>query len=609
MAKSNTALQCQVTIIGILPIVRNLTIVKATVTLAGPNAAWPALYTNLIIFEIEHSETKLELGQTWTISSKGDEYFLDNLIANGPTVIKVDWQGKISILNAGNASKPHEPANWIWEAYRANPTTTYDMLAPQYIAYTPTPAGIYLCTVDEQQKNILCALQLIARQPNIPTSPVVIDCKTSDVSLVGIKLSWQTAEYRSTAIVDSNAIQMYRETSSEFPISTSIVAAFPLSTLRRYEVIFCAFKTNNPTLARQVVNVRAIRRGWPDSYTITCQAFSFWTDLHGEYWYSSYYNCEGFIQFNIDTEILFWESKTVGIFPSDWLWQSTVGDPARADTIWKDIALTPFELCLTLAPPQYPWNAIGNEAQNGNNSQHSTHPVSQQRTPSKKQQIINRSSPSAQNAPYAGLVRKACLWARGATNQHEAAKKIIEGLTDSGIFVYDPNLSLFVHYEVDKHQLPLSPCDPNGGIVVNGTRMVETLEGMLGEFMSADCVDLSHLVMLLANSIGCNMKVGRLENLTSVGTKFNLELVQPLGSNKPLPDQQFIFHEVAYIGDEFDDDALVFDPCLKLCFPIHETPTYAMGMRLSEYLSRLVGCNSPCGPKIYSDCPERITFI
>ena len=247
--------------------------------------------------------------------------------------------------------------------------------------------------------------------------------------------------------------------------------------------------------------------------------------------------------------------KTVGEYDSTWHWQYCLDEPTEVREEWIDIESTQVETYLTLDVPGFPWNLHPRE---------------------------HRFS-TVYSAPLVGMVVLACRMAAGARNEAEALQNIATALIDSGRFVYNYGATAFVIADLD----PATNL-PNGRSKIKLARMMEAVQGMLGRAIAADCVDLSHILMLLANSIGCNAKVGMLSGASSPSAGFNTLESITLGANYPVTGANYSFNQIVYLGEQFTLDAIVYD----ICFQVKTTAgTFvpALGMSLEQYLLLLVG--------------------
>jgi hypothetical protein len=438
---------------------------------------------------------------------------------------------------------------------------------------------------------MLYFLKLVEPVADNPASPSIIHNITSQIELVGAIFNWQTGAIRSGTlsspeIFSSHAIKMLQPIAPEFPLVNSCVVAYPIDTMESTEKIYCCFRTANMDLRLQVVHVRAIQQGWPDSFGITNTSFSFaTTELHSMHLYSSYSALnsvalyQGFIPLEINTDVITNDEKAVGEYRSDWLWQSTLDDPDSQNAVWYNIQRMPVVTCLTLRQPQHPWATA-----------HFT--VSE--------------NPKNNTYPFERLLRMACRWAAGARNEFDVAKKITEHLLESPLFIYSTSASAFTVYNASNN-IPISPCSGDSACVVfNANKLNEIIEGMNGTYIPVDCVDLSHTVMLLANSIGCNMKLAILYNQSDPLSGFCVNPIIPLGSGEPNAHFSFTFHQVAYLGNAEDGTAQVFDPCFR--FDTNGLISPTLGTPLEEYIEKLE--LDPGTIQIQQgSCPEIIELI
>jgi hypothetical protein len=522
------------------------------------------------------------VGETWFAQQGKPAFKLKGRTIESNIIIVVNRNGQID-------KKPPTGHLSEWHAVQFDMASMQPWQVPVCIPYLPTPAGMYTCSMVPGETNMVCMLSLTQREPGLSICPPGISNPVRQIDLVGVLLNWQEGEITSNGalpeIISSTAIELFKPIEPEFPLRASCIVAYPMDKVQEKERIYCCFRTSNMTLQSQVMSVRAVVQHKPDSI-ITLSTFSFTTtELNPHYLYSSYSMLNvaglyrGFIPFEINTPVITAEQKAVGEYKTDWLWQSTRDNPESTDAIWHVIEVMPVTTYLTLSEPQYPWE---------------------------KSHFVLGAEPSAQVAPYQKLLRLACCWAAGAQSEFEVAKNITTYLLNHPLFIYYISASAFTIYKT-QNNIPLNPCKGEDACrIFNATKLGEVLWGMEGNSVAVDCVDLSHIVMLLANSIGCNMRVVTLANTQDPSSGFTVNTIIPLGSNTPNSHYSFTFHQVAYTGDFSKGTALIFDPCFRFYKDGHARPT--LGIPSEKYLQLLAA--TPGTVQFESDaCPEIIQFI
>jgi hypothetical protein len=156
--------------------------------------------------------------------------------------------------------------------------------------------------------------------------------------------------------------------------------------------------------------------------------------------------------------------------------------------------------------------------------------------------------------PFLGALEWACKWAEGETTVQGITSKIVSKLYDSNRFNYPiqgaMNYTSFYNNYFD--------CG----------RFIDRLNDKYGRGPNVNCVDCAHMVVALANALGCGLKTGKIENpTTSDGTTFPFKLnpVTLIGWNELAPaDHEFAYHQIAFKPSE-DGASMdnVFDACIK----------------------------------------------
>jgi hypothetical protein len=389
-----------------------------------------------------------------------------------------------------------------------------------------------------------------------------------EISIVALKFNFLDDD-------QAVAIPMSHPIAPEYPPRNRTSVAYARTNLPAEVKIYCNFKAIDAGFTQSrstsTVSVRAVIGGSTAAIVVGQKYFG-WLDLF------SYSNPDiGFIPFLVDTSILFGATQAIGVYSSEWEWQWAPGLGFGPDAEWKPFATTTIEFLLTLDKPSQPWGCR-------------LHPNDLRRN------VL---------IPYDALVRHACTWAQGATTEVDACALITKGFMEQTRFQYSAS-NAYTDYEIDPTtNCPISP-EKSPDFQVRCSAIVDRLHGWDGRGKQANCADMAHVLMLLANTIGCKLSVGRLENSSNPKSVFKVNEVNPLRCAANTAGE-WMFHMVAYLGDAFDAHALIFDACLQ--FPNGtDTPDYVLGMPLPEYIQKLAQNPADCIPQQYAT-QERIHLI
>lgn len=313
----------------------------------------------------------------------------------------------------------------------------------------------------------------------------------------------------------------------------------------------------------------------------------------------------------------------VGVYDINWQWEyrELAPNSNENETVWEEdwkrFSTTKHRVFIVLDTPKFPW------------------------TPYKCPDYES-------GAPFASpldadALTHACTWAQGSTTVEEAARNIAEKLFASDLFVYNPNSA---YYQAIKGV----PGPSYGRKRVNTTKelihnfhfqkVLERLNGGLGLGKKVNCLDCALIVSTLANILGCELKVGKLQgtSLTDAtdpemipANRFEINQIRAIGHKtaaetmvglKSGHQHFFSFHAVAWqMGEDeyggligsFDfEEITIFDACLQFEDQSDCSFTSAVGLRLgainepNTYRS-LLATESPEGrPKCI---PQDVTVI
>lgn len=258
----------------------------------------------------------------------------------------------------------------------------------------------------------------------------------------------------------------------------------------------------------------------------------------------------------------------VGIYDINWLWEfRELGEKDEEgnqewEDHWQPMQVTRHRVFVLLDTPKSPW------------------------TP---HYLPNMN----EGPPYAiplisEALTAACLMARGAKTKEAAAKSIADNLYESGVFIYNPN-SAYSNDEQARVAHFWGEDDSEDAKMVRRFYLSKVLERMnegygLGD--KANCLDCALIVSSLANALGCNLQVAKLQNTPSTDStdpdhitnnRFEINAICAIGrgsSKETMPGLEddgkyyFSFHAIAWQPASndaaFDDpENLIYDACLR----------------------------------------------
>lgn len=247
---------------------------------------------------------------------------------------------------------------------------------------------------------------------------------------------------------------------------------------------------------------------------------------------------EGVIELTIDSADI-WSR---GIYASWQLWQWQYSTDkgktwAVADGLFFE-GVSVHRIFITKNPATWPWTGYDEDAKDISG-----------------QYSISR-------PPYIQALEWACKWAEGETTDVGIASKITAGLNDSKDtrFKYGPsganNYTSVYHNFFD--------CG----------RFIDRLNGKFGRGPNVNCVDCAHMVISLANALGCQLQPGRIQNPeTAEGSiPFQLNPLTLIGYTElNPPGKTFNYHQVAVMpGSDDKTPDSIYDACIKFDTTIFE---------------------------------------
>jgi hypothetical protein len=157
--------------------------------------------------------------------------------------------------------------------------------------------------------------------------------------------------------------------------------------------------------------------------------------------------------------------------------------------------------------------------------------------------------------PWTDVLEHACVWAAGAQDVAEAARRITRAVNSlgGGLLFYDcPGLG-------GTHYTRYTPA-----VVFECTDFLELLNGGVGNGALVNCVDCAAITSTFANILGCDLSQSGM--FDQLGRTFELNPILAIGSDVWQPAcgwPGFGYHEVAWEGTctAVND---VYDSCLQL---------------------------------------------
>lgn len=359
-------------------------------------------------------------------------------------------------------------------------------------------------------------------------------------------------------------------TSPEWPIRRSTAAAYPISRLRQAEKenngdqkvqILAAFKVNPESVVGIALKEN---RSWIDIRANLVSTDSLKADktihtvLEGKFQISSngiscgsvpgFSPIYGYLPFNLYYLDL-WKNE-VDEYQVALQWQYRLRNVENAP--WINLVISTHTFYLLLDAPKVPWGT-GEPMPN---------------------QLLPDLPPKARALSFA------CYMAKGSTTAGGAALMITNYMRSVGYFKYD----LDKHYTRDlipAEAVESKPDDVEDPILFLYSAFMDRMIGNQGTGEKANCTDFAYMLMLLGNALGAGLNVGKLT--PSEGGTFATNPVIVHGATEARV-QTFADHEIAFLGNDFDDSAMVYDASLGF-----EDEAELEQLSLSEYLGHLVG--------------------
>lgn len=209
-----------------------------------------------------------------------------------------------------------------------------------------------------------------------------------------------------------------------------------------------------------------------------------------------------------------WEAG-VSVSAIVWRWQYCVSGTED----WLDFAITTHRIYTVLNLPREPW--------------------------------LQANVPGNTQLPWLDVLDYACVWADGAQDTDEAAKRITVHVNDfgqQGKICYGDGSA----YYTDEHAFDCGS-------------FLDLLNGSRGKGDSVNCDDCAAIVSTFANSVGCDLSQMCIDVISDQQNDFGLQPHRRIGSQDEIKDASFSYHMVAAEG--CGDAAEVFDACLQIPVP------------------------------------------
>lgn len=175
--------------------------------------------------------------------------------------------------------------------------------------------------------------------------------------------------------------------------------------------------------------------------------------------------------------------------------------------------------------------------------------------------------------PWDFMIEEACKWAAGAGSIPEILHLLIRSIWTKGVFIYS------------REAEPYATVDSSIGetLQFNIRLLRNDLIFMKGSNLRANCLNLSQIIILFANALGCRVKPLKIKLKT--GHSLDPKKVHFLGGNC-LEEVEFSYHEVVYLPSTWGQPSgLIYDPCLN--FDGNDCGVCAM--TIETYMTKLIG--------------------
>lgn len=187
------------------------------------------------------------------------------------------------------------------------------------------------------------------------------------------------------------------------------------------------------------------------------------------------------------------------------------------------------------------------------------------------------------------MLKYACTWGKGSTEEKALAESIITKVNEGLEFKYDTEKG--ASFYIFKH----SPAP-----MFNLTRFLDHISGRQAYSKIVNCMDCATICATFANAVGVELSEKRMRNLSAPNKGFLCNEIQAIGySIWKVPFQGgFSFHEVCMLEPLQEENRpsvveknnyYIYDACLKLDGSAHpelsggRKPCLPLGMHFSEF--------------------------
>jgi|GEM_PF-4508793 len=241
---------------------------------------------------------------------------------------------------------------------------------------------------------------------------------------------------------------------------------------------------------------------------------------------------------------------------------------------------------------------------------------------------------------WSSALEVACQWAKGSKDKTEAAQKIANQLYACGRFVYDPDpnyTDMGIHKELEYNGLRLA--ERKNIAHFDFKKVLERIHGGYGLGEQINCLDCAMTVVAFANLLGCELRIGRLQNSSDLDdtdsnnyeeNRFEIQDIRAIGykdGDVKIADISegekcyFTYHTVAWAAangqmgeqnDFLDAECIVYDACceFKSGGAYHSASGYRLGdgETAGSYIYQLAA-NTPAGRPRCKPQPSTVVDI
>lgn len=337
---------------------------------------------------------------------------------------------------------------------------------------------------------------------------------------------------RDAAVYSIQSIKKGREVSSSFEPKICVHATFHWTGPSAKPVQVSAFPVTQKELsALDIGTIKSTSEsviGYPDETNVLF-------DSKGR---SVYCGDNPWTPFSLEEIKLHEEEFGVDIYQVFWHWKYREIDPKTGkpnSETWTSIEIRCIKVYLLLDEPKFPWTAQG---------------------------VRRRTSPVL-NFPWEQALELACLWAKGCKTIDQAAVAVTKSLHAQKAICYQTGPQYVKIYTDDAQEVLQSWNHPGTEWRVvskrrylNLSRFLRDLADFEGSKHEVNCDDCAYIVASLANLLGCDLWVGRLQgtaaNELSYGVYLNAFLINQVKEigGEMTTHGHFNYHTIAWQRSE-----------------------------------------------------------